>query len=83
MLMEDTEYVGLLNVFFASVFAAEATSQESQTVEAREKVYSKEGFPLVEQDWLRDHLGKCDTCKSRDSNGDAPTGAEGATRCYW
>lgn len=83
MLMEGTEYVGLLNVFFASVFAAEATSQESQTVEAREKVYSKEGFPLVEQDWLRDHLGKCDTCKSRDSNGDAPTSAEGATRCYW
>lgn len=81
VMMKDTEYVGLLNVLFASVFAAEACSQESQTKKAREKVWSKEDFPLVEQDWFRDHLGNCDTCKSRDPNGDAPTRAEGVTRC--
>lgn len=54
----DAEYVELLNVLFASVFAAEASSQESQTMEAREKIWSKESFPLVEQDQVRDHLGK-------------------------
>lgn len=59
----------LLNVLFASVFAAEASSKEFQTMEARVKVWSKEDFSLVEQDQVRDHLGKRDTCKSRGPNG--------------
>lgn len=66
--MKDTEYVELLNVLFASIFAAEASSQESQIMEAREKVWNNEDFPFVELDQVRDHLGKCDTCKSRNPN---------------
>lgn len=68
VVMKDTECVELLNVLFPSVFAVEASSQELQTKEAREKAWSKESFPLVEQD----HLGKCDTCKSRDPSGMHP-----------
>ncbi|KAJ7423510.1 rna-directed dna polymerase from mobile element jockey-like [Willisornis vidua] len=36
MVMGDTEKMDLLNAFFASVFAAEESSQESQTSEIRE-----------------------------------------------
>lgn len=32
----------------------------SHTLEAREKVWRKAEFSLVEEDWVRDHLGKLD-----------------------
>lgn len=44
---EDTEEVKLLNTFFASVFTAESSNQESQTVEVRDEGVRKENFPLV------------------------------------
>lgn len=44
---EDTEKVKLLNTFFASVFTAESTPQESQTLEVRDERWRKENFPLV------------------------------------
>ncbi|GAB0189155.1 mitochondrial enolase superfamily member 1 [Grus japonensis] len=58
LVMEDTEKAELLNAFFASVFTAKASPQESQTLEVGEKVWRKEDFPLVEEDRVRDHLGK-------------------------
>ncbi|GAB0192666.1 mitochondrial enolase superfamily member 1 [Grus japonensis] len=64
LVMEDTEKVELLNAFFASVFTAKASLQESQTLEVGEKVWRKEDFPLVEEDRVREHLGKLNTHKS-------------------
>ncbi|PKU46015.1 rna-directed dna polymerase from mobile element hypothetical protein [Limosa lapponica baueri] len=39
---------------------------ESQTLEVTEKVWTKEDFPLVEEDHVRDQLSKLDICKSVD-----------------
>lgn len=51
LVMEDTEKVELLNVFFASVFTDEDDSQESQTSEVREEDQRKETS--------RGHRGLC------------------------
>ncbi|GAB0182057.1 mitochondrial enolase superfamily member 1 [Grus japonensis] len=61
---EDTEKVELLNAFFALVFTAKASPQETQTLEVGEKVWRKEDLLLVEEDRVREHLGKLDTHKS-------------------
>ncbi|GAB0184165.1 mitochondrial enolase superfamily member 1 [Grus japonensis] len=70
--MEDIEKVELLNAFFASVFTAKASPQESQTLGVGEKVWRKEDFPLVKEDQVRDHLGKLDTHKSMGPDGMHP-----------
>ncbi|GAB0183198.1 mitochondrial enolase superfamily member 1 [Grus japonensis] len=69
---EDTEKVELLNAFFALVFTAKAGPQESQILEVGEKVWRKKDFPLVEEDWVREHLGKLDTHKSMGPDGMHP-----------
>ncbi|GAB0209948.1 mitochondrial enolase superfamily member 1 [Grus japonensis] len=69
---EDTEKAELLNAFFASVFTAKASPQETQTLDVGEKVQKKEDLPLVEEDWVREHLGKLDTHKCMDPDGMHP-----------
>uniref|UniRef100_A0A8B9Q7B9 Reverse transcriptase domain-containing protein n=1 Tax=Apteryx owenii TaxID=8824 RepID=A0A8B9Q7B9_APTOW len=41
-------------------------------MEAREKVWRKEDFPLVEEEWVRDYLSKLDTHKSMGPDGIHP-----------
>ncbi|GAB0208607.1 mitochondrial enolase superfamily member 1 [Grus japonensis] len=60
------------DAFFASVLTAKASPQESQTLEAGEKVLRKEDLPLVEEDWVREHLGKLDIHKSMGPDGMHP-----------
>ncbi|GAB0187639.1 mitochondrial enolase superfamily member 1 [Grus japonensis] len=64
LVTEDTEKAELLNAFFALIFTAKTSPQESQTLEVGEKVWRKEDLPLVEEDWVREHLGKLDIHKS-------------------
>lgn len=64
-MMEDTEKAEILSV----LFAAKVSSQEPQT---REKLWRKEYFTLVEEDWIRRHLGKLDVHKSMVTDGMYP-----------
>ncbi|GAB0209844.1 mitochondrial enolase superfamily member 1 [Grus japonensis] len=74
LVTEDTEEMELLNAAFASVFTAKAGPQESQTLEVREKVCRKKDLPLVEEDRVREHLGKVDIHKSMSPDGMHPRG---------
>ncbi|GAB0206992.1 mitochondrial enolase superfamily member 1 [Grus japonensis] len=49
LVTEDTEKAELLNAFFASVFTAKASPQESQTLEVGDKVWRNKDLPLVEE----------------------------------
>ncbi|PKU33295.1 rna-directed dna polymerase from mobile element jockey-like [Limosa lapponica baueri] len=72
MVTEDAEKVKLLNAFFASVFTAQASPQESQALEETEKVWTKEDFPLVEEDQVREQLSELDIRKSMGPDGMHP-----------
>ncbi|PKU41109.1 rna-directed dna polymerase from mobile element hypothetical protein [Limosa lapponica baueri] len=61
-----------LSILTISFFTAEAGPQESQTLEVREKMWRKEGFPLAREDQVRDHLDKFDTHKSMGLDGVHP-----------
>ncbi|GAB0186019.1 mitochondrial enolase superfamily member 1 [Grus japonensis] len=72
LVMEDTEKAELLNAAFVSVFIAKAGPQESQTLEAGEKVLRKEDLPLVEKGRVRERLGKLNIHKSMGPDGIHP-----------
>jgi len=72
LVTEVAEKAELLNAFFASVFSAKAGPQGSQAPEVREEAYSEDGFPLVEEDCVRDCLSDLDTHKSMGLDGMHP-----------
>lgn len=53
---EDMEKAELLNAFLALVFIDKTSLQEPLTQETRVKECCKEDFPLVKEDWVREHL---------------------------
>ncbi|PKU40746.1 rna-directed dna polymerase from mobile element jockey-like [Limosa lapponica baueri] len=66
---EDAEKAELLNAFFASVFTAQASPQEAQNLEESEKHWTKEAFPLVEEDQVKEQISELDTHKSMGPDG--------------
>ena len=72
LVAQDAEKVELPNAFFASVFIAKAGPPMSQPPEEREQIWRKEDFPLVGEDWVRDHLCTLDPCKSMSPDGMHP-----------
>jgi len=72
LVTEDAEKAELLNAFFASVFSAKASPQESQALEVREEACRKDDLPLVKQDFVRDHLSNLDVHKSMGPDGMHP-----------
>ncbi|KAJ7422908.1 rna-directed dna polymerase from mobile element jockey-like [Pitangus sulphuratus] len=57
----------ILNTFFASDFTIKTDLRVTQ--EMREKDWGKEYFPLVEEDWVRNHLVKLNILKSMGPDG--------------
>lgn len=62
----------MLNVFFASIFTAKISPQQSQALETTEEVWRKEDIPLVAEDGVRDNLSKLDIHKSMGPDGVHP-----------
>lgn len=55
---QDVEEADILQAFSASVFTSKTGLQESQIPKIEEKVWSKEGVSLLEEDQPREYLGK-------------------------
>jgi len=70
--VENAKKAELLNAFFASVFSAKASPQESQALEVTEEACREDDFPLVEEDCARDHFSNLDARESMGPNGMHP-----------
>lgn len=70
LIMEDTEKVQLLNAFFSSLFTKGQLSRIQNLADKR--VWRKEDFPLVKEDWVQDNLHKLDGNLSMDADGIHP-----------
>jgi len=67
--MEEAE---VLNAAFASVFTSKTSLQESQVPETREKSWSEEEVPSLEEDHVREYLSNLDIQKSMGPYGMHP-----------
>ncbi|KAJ7413023.1 rna-directed dna polymerase from mobile element jockey-like [Pitangus sulphuratus] len=71
MVTKDTGKAELSNAFFA-LASTDKSCEEPLTQETRLKDCWKEVFPLVKEDWAREHLNKLDIPKSMGPNGMYP-----------
>ncbi|PKU43990.1 rna-directed dna polymerase from mobile element jockey- hypothetical protein [Limosa lapponica baueri] len=72
MVTEDELKPELLNAFYASVFTAQASPQELLTLAESEKDWTKEAFPLVEEEQVTEQSSKLDIRKSMGPDGMHP-----------
>jgi len=82
LVTEDIEKAELLNAFFASVFTAKASPQESQALGVRQEACKEDDLPLVEEDCMTDHLSNLDAHKLHGPRWNAPMSTEGAGGCH-
>lgn len=68
LVTEDAEKIELLNTAFAVFF----TKTSPLTQETRVKELWKGDFPLVRENWVREHLNKLDIHKSMHPDGMHP-----------
>lgn len=73
VVLKDSEKEELLNAFFfASVFTPETSPLVLWILETREEVQKKEDFPMMEEAWVRNHLGVLNFHRSTGLDGMYP-----------
>ena len=72
MVIWATEKAEVLDAFHASVFTAITASQESHTMEVKERVGRVENFLFTGEDLIREHLAKASAHKARGLDGMSP-----------
>ena len=60
------------NIFCTAALSSKSGLQEPRVPETKGKIWSKEDVPLVEEDQVREYLGKLDLHKSMGPDGKQP-----------